>query len=76
MEQFPTFFQMPQVEIVSDVSQNILHVTGNLRMSVRYKCSYDNATSKEEFHAALKSHELHGWAASSLISLPLKKNKA
>ena len=33
---------------------------------------FSNATSKQEFHAALKSHELYGWAASSLISLPLQ----
>ena len=31
-----TFLQMPQIKVVSDVLQDIPHMTCNLNMSVRY----------------------------------------
>ena len=47
---FHTFFKMPQIKVVRDVLQNILHtcMTCNLNMSIRYKCLDDHSTSNEK----------------------------
>lgn len=61
---------MPEVKVMFDMCQNILHVTCNLGVPVWNKRSDDKATSKQKINALLESHKLHGWAASGLISLP------
>lgn len=62
---------MPQIKVVSDVLQDILHMRCNLNMSVRYKCPDDHTTSNEKIHAPLEPHKFHCRTASCLISLQI-----
>lgn len=68
-----TFLQMPDVEVMNNVCQNLFHVAGNLYMAIRDESCYEQAITNQVLHTLLKSYQFHSRTVSCLISLQVKK---